>query len=125
MSIRPVNFPSSGDLIVWHDEFNHGGTIAAADIKFAKDRAGADLDTFIVLNCPVPGCGSQSIHPIGGGADPERVQAMFALKYRTAKAMTWDQAVAAVEAAAENMDGPGRARIGSKAEADLPGRRGP
>lgn len=77
MSIRPVSFSADGSISVWHDEAGHGGNIAFSDVRFGRSIDGTVNLRFIELSCPFPGCGSGSIHPIGGGAAPAMVQKLF------------------------------------------------
>lgn len=76
MSIRPVSF-ENGIYQVWHDEFNHGGEVPVSEIEFNPTLQGGVDFQIIKLPCPA-GCNSISWHPIGGGADPDGVQPMFA-----------------------------------------------
>jgi hypothetical protein len=128
LAIRPVAFNPDGSIEVWHDERGHGGTVTEADIKFAKKPDGTDDERFIILECPVPGCNSASIHPVGGGVDPEQVQKMFARKFKktpgNAKAphsekpaqRTWDEAKGALKKIVEEMDGSGRFKLDNVVE---------
>jgi hypothetical protein len=123
LAIRPVAFKPDGSIEIWHDEFNHGGTIPEADIKFAKKLDGTDDERFIILDCPIPGCDSVSVHPAGGGCDPERVQKMFAKKYKQkpigvklphfekVAIRTWDEAKVSLKRVVEEMDGVGRFKL--------------
>ena len=123
MAIRPIVFNSDGSIEVWHDERGHGGTIQEADIQFAKKPDATDDERLIILNCPVSGCGSQSIHPAGGGCDPERVQKMFARKFKKKPhdpkpphfekpaERSWDEAKKALKKIVEEMDGLGRFKL--------------
>lgn len=120
MAIRPIKFNADGSIEVWHDERGRGGIIPEADIKFIKKQDGTDDLRFIVLDCPVPGCNSSSLHPASGGVDPERVQRMFAKMYKKYPAReklpkhekdanrTWDEAKSNLKKVIEEMDGPGR-----------------
>lgn len=80
MAIRPIEFNADGSVQVWHDEANHGGVLKSEEIVFAKALDGGEDLRFLVMPCPVPGCGSESFHPVGGGCDPERVQMLFVKK---------------------------------------------
>ncbi len=123
MAIIPIEFYSDGLIKVRHTEFNHEGIIPEADIKFAKKLDGTDDLRFIILECPVPGCNSSSLHPASGGVDPEKVQRMFAKmykKYPTKEKLpkyekdanrTWDEAKANLKKVIEEMDGPGRFKL--------------
>src|SRR4051794_1815053 len=93
MAVKPVGFHLDGTVDLWHDERQHGGSVALADIPLGLDVTGApDLGT-AVLTCPVPGCVWSSWHPPGGGADPEGVQPLHALKLMQAvPGRTWAQA---------------------------------
>ncbi len=124
MSIRPVTFNADGSVEVWHDERSHGGTVAAASIRFlVAESTGAEDIRFLTLPCPAVGCGSVSTHPAGGGADPDRVQRLFARMYQrnvTSPALTgldtWTAAKGKVQEVVGAMDGPGRYRLEGVAE---------
>jgi hypothetical protein len=123
-----VKFNTDGSIEVWHDERSHGGTIPEAGIKFAKKPDGTDDLRFIILECPVSGCGGLSVHPASGGVDPERVQKMFAKMYKKYPAKenlpkyekdanrTWDEAKVNLKKVIDEMDGPGRFRLEGVAE---------
>lgn len=120
MTVRPIAFNPNGSIEVTHDGPNHVGTIAKADIGFAKTISGADDIRFIELACPVPGCNAVSVHPVSGGCDPVNVQKMFGKKFRAAPVTVpghpnaqrnWTQAKSLVQELAEAMDGPGRFRL--------------
>lgn len=110
MSVRPLAFHPNGQIDYWHDEESHGGTVQIADLQHPSGLNGVD-DRFLILPCQ---CGTVSIHPISGGADPDRIQALFALKRATAPAnrnkpfATILQEVADATAA---LDGPGRFKL--------------
>jgi len=112
MAIRPISFNSDGSVEVYHDEGNHGGTVQVADIHYAKAPDGTEDERFLLLACPVAGCSSVSLHPIGGGCDPENVQRLHA-HIRKVKAPTrkWADVTAEVRTKADQMDGPGRGRV--------------
>lgn len=80
MAIRPTGIVAGG-VEVWHDEANHGGTVAWADVDFAKGPGGSDERRAVYLPCPVPGCGSVSWHPVTGGVDRPAVRELFARYY--------------------------------------------
>lgn len=77
MAVRPTGIVAGG-VEVWHAERQHGGTVAWADVDFAKAPDGGDVRGAIYLPCPVPGCDSASWHPITGGADRTAVRELFA-----------------------------------------------
>lgn len=128
MAIRPIKFNADGSIETWHDERGHGGIIPEANIKFAKKPDGTDDERFIILKCPFSGCDSVSIHPAGGGCDPEKVQKMFAKKYKKFPikeklpkhekdaSRTWDEAKANLKKVIEEMDGPGRFKLDGVSE---------
>ena len=128
MAIRPTHINDDGSVIVVHDERGHGGTVAAADVVFGKRHDGADLLSELRLACPVPGCGTVSVHPAGGGCDPENVQRLFLHKLTTHPVASPDGKAAPTEAKArevlrelvEAMDGPGRFRLADAVEAGVP-----
>jgi hypothetical protein len=81
LSVNVADFkPAGGGWIVVHDDAPgglHGGLLAATDITFGQQPDGSPDYRQAVINCPFPGCGSTSYHPIGGGAAPRSVQEMF------------------------------------------------
>jgi hypothetical protein len=77
MAIRTVAFDPSGGITVNHDEAGHGGAVAFADLVFARNPDGTVNPDFLVVPCPVAGCGALSVHPVGGGAAPAMVQKLF------------------------------------------------
>lgn len=77
MAVRPTGI-AAGGVDVWHDEQQHGGTVAWADVDFAKRQDGGDNRAWVMLPCPVPGCGSASWHPVTGGVDRPAVRELFA-----------------------------------------------
>lgn len=112
MSVRPTIFHDNGRIDVWHDERGHGGTVRLADIHHPARLTGADDTRYLMVACPVTGCDSVSVHPVGGGADPERVQALHALKRAEQdRRRPFGAVLAEIAAEAEAMDGPGRFRL--------------
>jgi hypothetical protein len=86
MAVRPTGTDATGVQVV-HDEAGHGGTIPWAEVDFLRGPQGAH-QSFLVLDCPVAGCDSQSVHPVSGGADRGGVQEVFARHYlRRAQAL--------------------------------------
>lgn len=77
MAVKPTGI-AAGGVEVWHDEFGHGGTVVWADMDFGKQRDGSDDRRWVMLPCPVAGCGSVSWHPITGGVDRAGVRELFA-----------------------------------------------
>jgi hypothetical protein len=82
MTVRPVAFHPDGSVDIVHDDAlggAHGGTVAAATLGLSAfgQVAGVTAHNFLTLPCPVAGCGSISLHPIGGGAAPAAVQELF------------------------------------------------
>jgi hypothetical protein len=83
VSVRPVKFNADGSVDVVHDDAPggpHSGTVTAATLglgAFAQLQSGGQTHNAISLPCPVAGCGSVSLHPIGGGAAPAQVQELF------------------------------------------------
>jgi hypothetical protein len=110
MAVRPVGI-SAGGVDVYHDEAQHGGTAAWADIDFAKGAGGADDRRIVYLPCPVPGCGSASWHPVTGGVDRVAVRELFARYFlRRSDALglgltTIAEARAYVKARSQEIDG--------------------
>ena len=115
MSLRPVSFNADGSIDVVFDELGHSGTIAAADVHYAVGLDGAPDHNHIVLDCP-DGCGSQSAHPVGGGAAPVEVQQMFVNQCQSSGCPCGQVAASDPNALGEShvrlqvnrMDGPGR-----------------
>jgi hypothetical protein len=116
VSVRPVRFEPDGGIEVVHDEAGHGGTVAFADIAFGRNPDGTLNPDFIVLTCPVAGCGAVSVHPVGGGAAPGEVQKLFARTVmRRAAALgipvaqrNWAGIKGRIRARVQAMDGPER-----------------
>lgn len=77
MAIQPVS-TATGGVEVYHAERGHGGTVAWADVDFAKAPDGSADRRVVCLPCPVPGCNSASWHPITGGVDRPAVRELFA-----------------------------------------------
>jgi hypothetical protein len=121
MSIRPVKLNLDGTVNVVHDERDHAGTIAITDIKFVRKPDGSPDYRFIEMTCPVVGCGSVSVHPVGGGADPRRVQRLFVRKLFQSQehsSISLLEAFQAAKAMAEQMDGPTRWKLRSLLDLD-------
>jgi hypothetical protein len=111
MAIIPTGYSAAG-VEVRHDERGHGGVVSWDALAFARTPAGVLDDRHIILPCPVAGCNSASLHPVSGGADPERVQRLFIRAYLASAdvpATTWEAALALVKARAggENWRGEG------------------
>jgi len=110
MAIRPTGISAAG-VEVWHDERQHGGTVAWADVDFARRPDGTAHQSFVSLPCPVAGCDSASVHPVSGGADGPNVRELFACYYlrRAAElgldAATLAKARALVAARADELEG--------------------
>lgn len=77
MSVRPVAYDPTGGVTVVHDDapVPHGGAVAFAEVRFGRAPDGSVDPETLELGCPV--CGAGSCHPLGGGADPPRVQKLF------------------------------------------------
>jgi hypothetical protein len=112
MAIRPIKFNDDGSIEIWHDEFGHGGTISEKDINHAKDEKGNEDERFLVLECPVLGCNSYSVHPVSGGVDPKNIQELFVRKHMTDKKMDRVAAIASLQKRSEKLDS-GRWKINS------------
>ena len=80
MAIRPTKFNLDGSVEVYHDERGHSGIVQLSDIQYAKKADGTDNTNFIVLECPIVGCNSASLHPISGGCNLEKIGELFQLK---------------------------------------------
>ncbi len=124
MSVRPIAFDPTGGMTVQHDELNHTGAVAFADVRFGRTLAATvDTDT-IELTCPV--CGGVSVHPVGGGADPSRIQLLFLRTVMRRAAVlgipagqrSFAAIKARIKARAEAQDGPGRFRLDALADED-------
>lgn len=115
MSVRPVRFNADGSIDVVYDEQGHSGTIPAAEVQWAVKMDSSHDHNFIILNCP-DGCGASSTHPVGGGAAPTEVQAMFTKKVQTEGCACGHVAATDTDSLGEShvrlnvnrMDGPGR-----------------
>jgi hypothetical protein len=107
--IAPVGFTQAGiavacDICGWSD------TITLASIQFGTNMDGTTNRHYIILTCGGT-CGSVSTHPVGGGARPHMVQALFILRLMVAQSLTFAQAKAVVKAAANAVDGDGRFQL--------------
>ena len=101
MSVRPTAFGPDERVTIWHDEFQHGGSVPLADVKQTKNADGSPNPFWLELVCPatrvnargqtVP-CGSVSLHPVGGGADPVMVQRLFVRAIRATRGGTFREA---------------------------------
>jgi hypothetical protein len=77
MSVRPVNWDAANQRFsIQFDELGHSGDVSLASITWAKNLDGSNNHRFLVINCP-DNCGSQSVHPVGGGSAPREVQELF------------------------------------------------
>lgn len=120
MSVRPVAFNPDGSIDVVHDDAPggaHSGTVAAVALGLAAfSQLGAQSHNSFALPCPVAGCGSSSLHSIGGGAAPAAVQELFVRVIRrlgcpcgqVAAGASPSIAQAHVKLQAERIDGIGR-----------------
>ncbi len=114
MAIRVTGYTARG-LDVWHDELGHGGALVWAALAFAPRPDGTPNRDGIVLACPVAGCDSTSVHPIGGGCDPAGVQELAVRLYTRLKiggAQDRAAALALVRARIATTDGDARWRLG-------------
>jgi hypothetical protein len=97
-----------------HDDqgYNHTFEMPLSDIEFAVQVDGSvDLDATLI-NCRVLGCGSLSVHPVGGGADPIKIQTLFVRLYvQKGLFATPQEALENAKARCENMDGIGRWQV--------------
>jgi hypothetical protein len=90
MAVKPTGIVAGG-VEVWHEERDHGGTVAWADVDFGRRQDGTAHQSYVVLPCPVAGCGSASLHPVSGGVDRDNVRELFARYYmRRAAALGLD-----------------------------------
>lgn len=124
MSIRPTAFHDDGTIDVIHDDpgYGHTGTLNIADLKYGSNSAGQEDtdDRFILLPCPAAGCNSVSIHPITGGADPDRIQKLAVIHRMARKDVSIAAAFNWVKDTSGTMERPDRFRfVRSKADDDL------
>lgn len=126
MAVRVVGYAADGGVDVLHEEMGHGGAVAFADVRFGRTPAGSvDLD-YLVVPCPVAGCGAVSVHPCSGGASPGRVQLLFLRTVRRRRAAlglpvavgTFAGARAWLRARVAAQDGPDRFRLDALAGED-------
>ena len=101
-SVSPVTVALSCTICGW------SGEVALSAIAFGQTIAGTPDPRFIVLPCGNAACGSVSTHPVGGGASPRAIQALFILKHMQAQGLTFSQAHTLVQAHVTAMDGPER-----------------
>ena len=113
MTIYPVSF-AMPNVALACDLCNWSGVVALSVITFGVKPNGTADPKLVVLPCG--NCGAVTIHPIGGGAHPRAVQALFILKLVQATSLTFAQAAALVRAAAEG-EAPGRFQWGQAASA--------
>ncbi len=122
MAVRPLRINPNGTVEVYHDELNHGGTVALSDLAHATDREGNVDPAFLVLPCPA--CATVTIHPASGGAAPHEVQRLFAHKFKAhgvpqrpdaagkkrppKSVKDWKEAKDNLRSLVEAQDGPGR-----------------
>jgi hypothetical protein len=105
MSIRPIEFNNSTRIYrMNHDEMGHIFDILESDIHFAEGT-----DRFINVPCLI--CGSLSVHPAGGGADPASIQPMFVRMYVKEFAMSISDAITHAKNIVTEMDGEGRWQV--------------
>jgi hypothetical protein len=104
MGIRPTGYSAQG-VEVWHDERGHGGTVPWAEVDYLKRPDGTGHQSYVVLPCPVAGCGSVSTHPVSGGADRDGVRELFAQHYRRRGGGTIEEARELVRQRAKELDG--------------------
>lgn len=109
-----------------HEELSHGGVVAFAAVRFGRDEAGGVNVDVLEVACPV--CGALSVHPVGGGADPARIQLLFLRTIRRRRAIlglpvavgTLAGAKAFVRNRVEAQDGPTRWRLEALVSEDDP-----
>ena len=119
MSIRPISY-ADGVYEIWHDERNHGGQVSSDLVNFAVNITD-DTPIFNIIGIYCPLDEDSSWHPVGGGADPDRVQPMFAQIVSTKGCpcgliqgpMPLRLAQAHIKKHADEMDGRGRYRDNS------------
>ena len=111
MTIHPTGF-NAPNLTLVCDICGWTGTLALSALNFATKPDGTPDRHFLVLPCGNAACGSVSTHPVGGGAHPRAIQALFILKLMQHDSLTFAQAAALVKTAAEAMDGVSRFQWG-------------
>lgn len=121
MAVRPIAFDPSGGITVSHDDLGHTGTVAFADVRFARNIDNSIHSLFLIITCPV--CGAVSTHPVAGGCDAPRVQKLFLRTYLRRAALlgipaTFAAAKERVKARVTAMDGPAYWRLESMQSED-------
>jgi hypothetical protein len=121
MSVFVSDFHPPGNPNNWtvtHDDAPggaHAGAMRESEITHALDIDGSPNHQMASVVCPE--CGSVSMHPVGGGAQPPLVQELFVrLVLRDdcpcpdafSAGGTFDLAKEHVKVHTEEMDGPGR-----------------
>ncbi len=115
MAIIPLQINPDGSVLCLHQEAGHEATVPASKVQFPAGPNGQPDVRFLTIECS---CGAVTLHPVGGGADPERVQHLFARKYLAdtthpvlTPLKTWEAAKGKAKELAEATDGPGRWRL--------------
>mgnify|MGYP001297456454 CR=1 FL=1 len=123
MSVRITGFNKDGTIDVFHDDpgYGHGGVLELADLEYGKGPDGiTDDERYIRVPCPFPDCNSVSIHPITGGADPDRIQKLAVIHRMARKDVSIAAAFNWVKDTSGTMERPDRFRfVRSKADDDL------
>lgn len=115
--IKPIEFFPDGTVSLYHEERDHGGALVLADLLHPVDMLGRINDAFLRVPCPVSGCDSESLWPVSGGDEGQRLGVL----HRVAKkGETLTKAKAEIKARAERLDGVGRFQLDDeKTLADL------
>jgi hypothetical protein len=119
VAVEIIEHRQDGGAEVIHTEMGHGGTVLGNRVQFVKNQDGSTNPDYLVMPCPVDGCGAVSTHPIGGGAQPFEVQKEFARLWQMRAnelgippaQRGWSDIRDLVCAHVEAMDGPGRCLI--------------
>lgn len=115
--IKPLEFFPDGTMSLWHEERDHGGTLVLADLLHPVDMLGRVNDAFLRVPCPVSGCDSESLWPVSGGDEGQRLAVLHRI---ATKGETLTKAKAEIKARAERLDGIGRFQLDDeKTLADL------
>jgi len=118
MSVKPVAFDNpDGTWEVFHDDAPaqlggpHGGSVNPSALEPPLNLDGTPNRDFVIVPCPVAGCGSESLWPVGGGADAPMGQEMFVRLAILDGGVTVAAAIADIKARCEAMDGPERWQV--------------
>jgi hypothetical protein len=98
---------------VMHDDApggSHTGTIDPTSIHYTENMDQTPNPDFLTVECPV--CHSVSTHPVGGGAQPAKVQELFIrMTLREGWTRSAVDAIEDVKKRCNQMDGEGRFQV--------------